>query len=87
MEKRTKKNKETLKEWLLSFEDKVGGGLVISLLVDEGNIEFISAVARNRYLGEPPKDQTEELDLDIHDRKKGLRHYAISSKDLKRYIG
>ena len=84
MAKTIKKSKEDLKQWLLDFEAKVGKGVVVSLLIEDGAIEFISVVDRSRYLGEEHDSEAEEPSIDLKEAKKKVEPYALN---VKSYIG
>jgi len=83
MEKATKKNKEDIKRWLLSFEKRIGGSVVVSLLIQDGSVSFISCVSKRRYLGEADDDEDPSIDLSEVLKGKGSK-YAMNVKD---YIG
>lgn len=87
MAKTTKKDKEDLKEWLLDFEKKIGKGIVVSLLIEDGNVRFVSCVDKKRYLGKEDdfeSDEDEEPKIDFERRKKDVRTHLLKHKD---YIG
>jgi hypothetical protein len=84
MAKTIKKSAEDLKQWLLDFEAKVGKGVVVSLLIEDGNIDFISVVDRSRYLGIDNDSEGEEPSIDLKESKKKVEPYALN---VKNYIG
>lgn len=57
--KRKKTEKTTLESWLLTFEQHVGKGVVVSLLVENGKFSFVSCVDRKRYLSDDKEDDEE----------------------------
>ena len=81
MAKERKKNETTLEDWLLNFERQVGTGVIVSLLIENGRVEFVSCVDRKRYL-EPEKDDGTDDDggIQLQRRKPDLRL-------LNNYIG
>lgn len=63
---RRKKNKKDIEAWLLAFEQLIGSGCVVSLLIDEGEIKFVAAYDKHKYLDiVEPDEETPLRDLDI----------------------
>jgi len=84
MGKGNKKDTENLEEWILSFERLARKPVVVSLLVQEGNIEFINCTDKNRFL-----DYDDEEESNEHISLKDLENQSIinSKLNIKDYIG
>lgn len=60
MGKATKEvKKNNIETWLLSFEKHIGRSVVVSLLIENNKIEFVSCVDKNRYLNGMSDDEEE----------------------------
>lgn len=80
------KDKQDIETWLLNFERLVGRPIVISLLVENGGIEFVSIIRKKGYIRE---DDTEDPDdgpptVDFEQAKEDSSNTYLKSRD---YIG
>lgn len=79
MVQRNKKDKKNIEEWLLGFENLVDNPVVISVLVEEGNIKFLSCLDKKRYLDHDSEGgEDEEIGLEFKDHKKKLKYQSMS---------
>jgi len=86
MGKKTKKDKKDVEAWLLSFEEAAGRPVVVSLLIEDGEIDFMSAVRKNIWTGSDI-----ESDGDADDGEPDVDFQTIRKKaampDHYSYIG
>lgn len=89
MAKRNKKNQKVdLKEWLLGFEKQIGKPVIVSLLIEKGEYEFISCVRKKVYLGEEDDDVPEPGDDSPSvDFKKVRKNTQSCFTEWQTYIG
>lgn len=84
MAKENKKNQQDFKAWLLKFEKQIGRGVVVSLLIDKGKIDFLSCVDSKRYLQDLSGDEEEYPSINLKDKIENLNTMDLDYKD---YIG
>lgn len=84
MAKTKQKNKEDLKSWLISFEKHLGKACVVTLLIEEGKIDFVSCIDRNRFLGQDNEEDDSDSSVDLEEYKKNIKSFKL---DVKSYIG
>lgn len=82
MGKRPKKVQDLVKEWLLRFEENAGVPVVISLIVSDQEIRFLSCVNKAQYLSS--EDETGEGAMsnpdDLAQTKLTLKESSLSKK-------
>lgn len=84
--KRKKDTKEYLEKRLLMFEDVAGQPIVVSLLIENNTIEFISCV-RKKGIGDF-EDDDEQPNIDLEKVKGNVKSNLLVSKDKQiHYIG
>jgi len=80
-----KDQKDDTLEWLLNFERLSGQAVVVSLLIENDNVEFLSCINKKRHSAfdtEEPDDSPPSIDLE-EARKKA----QATALDMQDYIG
>jgi len=83
MDRRNKKDKKNIEEWLLGFEKQIGKSCVVCVLVEAGEIEFLSCFDKKRYLDLDNEEGDDQSDLDLKDIKENVDSKSLVSN----YIG
>lgn len=83
MEKENRQDKEDIESWLLGFEKLAGRPVVISLLVEDGNIDFVSVVRKKLYLSDESEDPDETPSIDFEKAKETKTTFL----EMPDYIG
>lgn len=86
MAKRVKEDKTDIETWLLSFEKLAGRPVVVSLLIEDGDIDFVSAIRKKTYmLDDNIEDpENEPPTINFNQAKKDNTDTYLKSRD---YIG
>lgn len=83
--KRNEKVEKDFKAWLLSFEKLAERPVVVSLLIEESKVTFVSSINKKTYLSE---EDTTEPDCDSPDVDfKKIRKEPKLNAEFPRYIG
>lgn len=86
MEERDAKDRPDIETWLLGFEKMAGRAVVVSLLIENQDIEFLSAVRSRGYAldenTEDPGDDAPTIDFE-----KAKLYSDMSKMNFKDYIG
>lgn len=85
MGKARKETKEALEDWLLEFEEHIGRGVVVSLLVEKGKVSFVSCVDRKRYLSSEEEEDDDESGICLRGKKSIKK--LVATKLAQHYIG
>ena len=84
MDKKPKKDKKDFEAWLLGFEKQINKPCVVSLLIEEGGIEFLACWDKKRYLDLDNEPDEGEPSIDFEKAKKEVKSLHL---DYKTYIG
>ena len=88
MERTKQKIEEDIKEWILSFERLARKPVVVSLLIQDGNIEFVNCSDRNRVLDVDDDEADDEADSPRQSLNELAEERTRSARlSFKDYIG
>jgi len=82
-----KKNINTTRTWLLSFEKVAGKPVVVSLLIQDGEIDFLQAIDRKRFfLFQDDDDEEDEGGSNVTTFKRPIKGRLSSRHSVLNYI-
>lgn len=75
-----RKKDADLREWLIGFEQHLGRSCVVTLLIRDGNVSFISATDALKYLedGEPDDPEPERQPNNHQEKCLQMSHNPLS---------